>query len=131
MDCRSRKMIGMFLAAAVLAAAPLTAASQAKASAIDGKWNMTVAGPDGNPMPVAAVFKTDGKKLTGSLTSPQGEVPLEGEYTDGKLKFAITIPQDSGPMNIGFAGNLKDDGTLEGVASGPFGELAWKAERVK
>ena len=132
MDSRSRKMIRLIVAVAALAAAPLVAASQAKLATIDGTWNMTVTGPDGAAMPaVTAVFKTEGKKLTGSLTSHQGELPLEGEFTAPKLAFAITIPQDSGPMNVGFAGSVKEDGTMAGVATGPFGELSWKAERVK
>ena len=133
MDSRSRKMIRLLVAAAVLAA-PLTAVAmaQAKPAAIDGNWNMTVTMPDGTPMPVATVFKTEGKKLTGTLTSPQGETPLEGEYADGKIKFGISVPGEGGQaMTIGFAGDLKDDGTLAGVASGPMGELPWKAERVK
>src|SRR5687767_463034 len=132
MDSRSRKMIGLIVAVAALAAAPLVAASQAKPATIDGTWNMTVTGPDGATMPtVTALFKTEGKKLTGSLTGQQGEIPLEGEFTAPRIAFAITIPQDSGPMNIGFAGSVKEDGTLAGVATGPFGELSWKAERVK
>jgi hypothetical protein len=132
MDSRSRKMIRLIVAVAALAAAPLMAASQAKPAAIDGTWNMTVTGPDGSAMPtVTAVFKTEGKKLTGSLTSQAGETPLEGEFTAPKIAFAITIPQDSGPMNIGFAGSMKEDGTMSGVATGPFGELTWKAERAK
>ena len=133
MDSRSRKMIRLLVAAAVLIA-PLSAVTmaQAKPVSIDGKWNMTVTMPDGTAMPVATVFKTEGKKVTGSLTSPQGETPLEGEYADGKIKFGITVPGDGGsPMTIGFAGDLKADGTLAGVASGPMGELPWKAERVK
>lgn len=132
MDSRSRKMIRLIVAVAALTAAPLLAASQAKPAAVDGTWNMTVTGPDGTAMPaVTAVFKTEGKKLTGSLTSQQGEIPLEGEFTAPKIVFAITIPQDAGPMNIGFAGSLQDDGTMTGVATGPFGELSWKAERAK
>ena len=133
MDSRSRKMIRLLVAAAVLVA-PLsaTAMTQAKPASIDGKWNMSVTGPGGEPMEVATVFKTDGKKLTGTLTGPQGETALEGEYADGKVKFGITVPGDGGaPMTIGFAGDLKDDGSLAGVASGPFGELPWKAVRVK
>lgn len=134
MDSRSRKMIRLLVAAAVLMA-PLSAVTMAQAKpavSIDGKWNMTVTGPDGNPMQVATVFKTEGKKLTGTLVSPQGETTLEGEYAEGKIKFGISVPGEGGQaMNIGFAGDLKDDGTLVGVASGPFGELPWKAERVK
>src|SRR5688500_14284705 len=134
MDSRSRKMMLVFVAAAAFVAAPLmaVAAPQAKPAAkIDGAWDMTVTGPDGSPMSVKAVFKSEGKKLTGSLTSPQGEAPLEGEYADGKVAFGISIDGPEGPMKIGFAGSLKADGTMAGMASGPFGEIPWSAVKAK
>ena len=136
MDSRSRKVIRMIVAAAVLAAPVFTAGAAAQAPAkpaasVAGTWNMTVTGPDGQPMSVTATFKQDGKKLTGTLNGPTGEVPLEGEYAEGKIMFAISIPQDTGPMNIGFAGNMKDDGSMAGMASGPFGEIPWTATKAK
>ena len=136
MDSRTRKVMFALLAAAAIAIAPAAAAAQAAPQAapakdvkIDGKWDMTVTGPDGNPMSVVATFKLDGKKLTGTLNGPTGEVALEGEFGEGKIMFGISIPGDQGPMNIGFAGNVKDDGTLAGMASGPFGEIPWTAKK--
>jgi len=133
MDSRSRKVMLVLVAAAALAAAPLSAAllAQAGPAAIDGTWNMTVTGPDGSPMAVTAVFKTEGKKVTGSLTSQMGEVALEGEYEAGKLAFGISMDGPEGPMRIGFAGTFKDDGSLAGMASGPFGEIPWTATKTK
>lgn len=119
------------LALTLFCAAAVAASAQTKPAGIDGKWNMTVDIPEGQAMQVAALFKTSGKKLTGTLTSPQGEVPLEGEVDGAKVAFGITVPQDSGPMNIGFAGTVQQDGTLAGTASGPMGEFKWKAERAK
>jgi hypothetical protein len=115
----------------LLCAAAVALPAQTKPAGIDGKWNMTVNIPEGQAMQVAAVFKTSGKKLTGSLTSPQGEVPLEGEVDGAKVAFGITVPRDSGPMNIGFAGTVQADGTMTGTASGPMGEFTWKAARAK
>lgn len=133
MDRRSRKMTLVLVAVATIAAAPLSAiAAQAKPAAkIDGNWTMSVTGPDGSPMSVSAVFKTDGKKLTGTLTSQQGQAPLEGEYADGKIVFGIAVDGPEGPMKIGFAGALKDDGSLAGMASGSFGEIPWTAVKDK
>ena len=135
MDSRTRKVMLAFVAAAAIAAAPITAAAQAAqakpAEKVDGKWDMSVTGPDGNGINVTIVFKSEGKKLTGTLTGPQGEVPLEGEYAEGKIMFAISVPGDGGSMNIGFAGNWKEDGTLAGMASGPFGEIPWTATKAK
>ena len=135
MDSRTRKMMLVCVAAAAMAAAPLAAAAQAAQSkpvaSVDGKWNMSVTPPGSDAMQIAVTFKQDGKKLTGTLVGPQGEVPLEGEYAEGKIMFAISVPGDNGPMNIGFAGNVKEDGSLAGMASGPFGEIPWSATRSK
>ena len=46
-----------------------------------GKWTGTLKAPDGNEYPLTYTFKTDGDKLTGIGSSPQGDVPL----TDGKI----------------------------------------------
>ena len=136
MDSRTRKVMLAAVAAMAIAAAPLTAFAQAAqpakpAASVAGKWDMNVTGPDGNGISVTIVFKQDGKKLTGTLTGPQGEVPLEGEYAEGKIMFGISVPGDGGAMNIGFAGNMKDDGSLAGMASGPFGEIPWTATKSK
>lgn len=138
MDSRSRKVMLALVAAAVIVLAPVTAAAQAAAPAqarpaasVEGKWNMSVTGPDGNAISVSVVIKQDGKKLTGTLTGPQGEVALEGEYAEGKIMFGISIPSDQGLMNIGFAGTMKDDGSLAGMASAPFGEMPWTAVKSK
>lgn len=133
MDRRSRKMMWTFVAAAVLAA-PLYAAAQTPsgpAPSVAGKWNMSVTGPDGQPMSVTATFKQDGKKLTGTLVGSQGEVALEGQYADGKITFGVSVPSDSGAMNIGFTGTMQADGSLAGMASGPFGEIPWSATKSK
>ena len=138
MDSRSRKVMLALVAAAAIVAAPIAAAAQTAAPAqakpaasVDGKWNMTITGPDGNGINVAVAIKQDGKKLTGTLTGPQGDVALEGEYAEGKIMFGISIPSDQGPMNIGFAGTMKDDGSLAGMASAPFGEMPWTAVKSK
>jgi hypothetical protein len=115
---------------------PLSAFAQAPAQAkpaasVDGKWNMSVTGPDGSAMSLTCTFKQEGKKITGTLNGPQGDVALEGEYADGKIMFGISVPSDAGPMQIGFAGNMKDDGSLAGMASGPFGEIPWSATKAK
>lgn len=51
------------------------------AANLAGKWTGTLKTPDGNEFPLTYTFKTDSGKLTGMVSSPQGDVPL----TDGKL----------------------------------------------
>ena len=48
---------------------------------LTGKWTGSVKTPDGADFALTYVFKADGNNLTGTLTSPQGDIPL----TDGKI----------------------------------------------
>lgn len=113
-----------------IAAAQAVAPAKADTSTIDGKWSMNVQTPQG-AMDVAMEIKSEGKKITGTISGPQGDAPLEGEYADGKIAFGISIDSPEGAMAIGFAGAMKDDGTLAGTLTGPFGEAPWTASRVK
>jgi hypothetical protein len=97
---------------------------------IDGKWTLSLDGPQG-PMTIAVLFKLDGTKVTGTLNSQMGETPLEGQYVDGVLNFGITFDGGGGSMQIAFAGKLTDENTMAGSLSGPMGDIAWSAVRVK
>ncbi|MEW5982606.1 MAG: hypothetical protein AB1806_09575 [Acidobacteriota bacterium] len=101
-----------------------------QAATVDGNWIMSLEGPQG-PMQVSMVLKQEGTKVTGSLTSQMGETALEGTFEAGKLAFAIAFEGGSGTMEIYFAAELKEDGTLAGVLSGPMGDMPWVAERAK
>ncbi|MDQ3171928.1 MAG: hypothetical protein M3Q55_17485 [Acidobacteriota bacterium] len=111
-------------------APPQAAAPAVDTTKVDGAWAMNVDTPQG-AMAVSLVLKSDGKKITGTITSPQGDAPLEGEFADGKIAFAISLDSPEGAMSIGFAGAMKEDGTMAGTLTGPFGEAPWTATRVK
>jgi hypothetical protein len=57
---------------------------------LTGKWTGNVKGPDGNDFPLTYVFKVDGSNLTGSLQSPQGELPIsEGKINGADFSFKL------------------------------------------
>ena len=67
------------------------------AAEIDGKWTATVDGMDGNKMVLTYNFKADGTKLSGSVTSPMGEMQIKGkiegnavEFTAGDEQFSVS-----------------------------------------
>jgi hypothetical protein len=62
----------------------------AKYSDVSGKWDGTVAVPDGNEFPLTFVFKIDGDKLTGNVETPEGELPITQGTVQGKT-FAFTV----------------------------------------
>jgi hypothetical protein len=99
-------------------------------ASIAGKWDMSAETPNGTTA-VTLVIKLDGKKVTGTMTGPQGEMPHEGEFVDGKLTTAITIQGNGGQMNITFSGAMKEDGTLAGTFDFGQGAMTWKATRAK
>lgn len=130
--------LGVLLSVATLAAqaqqqappAPEKPADPKAAAAIAGKWDMSAETPQGTQT-VTLVIKLDGKKVTGTMTGPSGEIPHEGEFVDGKLTTAISIQGNGGSMNITFTGGLKEDGSMAGTFDFGQGPLTWKATRAK
>jgi len=105
------------------------------APTVAGKWNVSI-DMQGNVMNSGLEIKLDGKKVTGTISGPQGDLqPILGEFADGKLTFSLTVDGQNGPMQIGFAGALKENGTLAGTmdfgAAGQGMQVNWTAERIK
>jgi hypothetical protein len=76
------------LAAATLLLFAILAFAAAKKLA--GNWTGSVTTPNGD-IPLSYTFKTDGQKLTGTLTGPQGTVDIDsGVYKDSMLSFSIS-----------------------------------------
>lgn len=145
MTTRQLPRIGFVMFLAVMPAAAIAYSPQAqqtpppaqekpadpKAPAtIAGKWDMSAETPQGTT-PVTLVIKLDGKKVTGTLTGPQGEIPHEGEYADGKLTTSITFQSSNGAVNVTFTGSMKPDGTMAGTFDFGQGEMKWTATRSK
>jgi hypothetical protein len=115
--------------AALAAAYALTVGvgAQKAGSSVAGKWTLSVDTPHGDTL-MGLELRQDGKKISGTLATPHGEVRLEGEQADGKLTLA-TIASDSPQMTL--TGALKEDGTMAGYLSSERGDMKWTAERSK
>ncbi|MBL4675414.1 MAG: hypothetical protein JKY70_04300 [Mucilaginibacter sp.] len=84
---------------------------------VNGKWNGTINTPDGNALDVSYSFKTEGEKLTGSVTSQMGEVTLDnGKIKGDDFSFSVNVSgtdyphkgkayADSLAMDIDFGGS--------------------------
>lgn len=101
-------------------------AAKADAATVAGNWVISMDYGQG-PTDIAAVFKLDGKNVTGSLTSPAGETPVEGQFAEGKLTFAIDVQG----MALSFTATLKDPDNMTGTMGGQLGDIPWAAKRVK
>lgn len=90
-----------FIVAAVFA---LTAS----AADVAGTWKASVETPNGN-FESTFVFKVDGTKLTGTVTSQMGEAPIsEGKVDGDKVSFALNREFNGQSFKITY------DGTVNG-----------------
>ena len=77
----------------------------AEAADVTGKWSGQVPSR-GDAVAATFTFKVDGDKLTGTMTGPQGEVPLqEGKVSGDQISFATT----GGNAKILFHGTTAGD----------------------
>jgi hypothetical protein len=101
-----------------------------KTPTVAGKWQIDTETPHGR-LVLGIDLKVDAKdskKVTGTLSSDQmGDMPLTGEFVDGKLTFVIK--SDEGDLT--FAAKFKDADTLAGILSSHMGDLTCNATRVK
>ena len=120
------KLLSTLFVSATLLAAP--------SADISGTWNMGLQGD--HVIPTALVLKQDGKTITGTIAVPvrQGErvdVPLTGELNGATLKLSGKMETAKEPMTIEIAGEVKDDGSMEGTLVTHGHNLTWTAERLK
>src|SRR5580693_9172406 len=81
------KVFGLMLA--LVAAAPAAAFAQ---GSVAGDWDLTLTTPQGtNTVSVSFKQVGDGDRVTGTLTSPMGSVPLAGTATAGELNLTASI----------------------------------------
>lgn len=95
----------------------------ALAAGIDGKWIGQVEGPQG-PMDITFVFKSEGEKLTGTLTNSFGEVAIsDGSIKSDAVAFKVTREFNGNKFTLKYTGKLAGDElkltrTFEGEAPG-------------
>jgi hypothetical protein len=83
----------------------LTAALQA--ADVTGKWTGDISTPDGNQVSLTLNLKSDGAKVTGTVTGPTGDTEIaEGKMDGDTLQFVLNV--DAGGQTLSF----KVSGTL-------------------
>ena len=93
----------MKIAAFVLAL--LLTAMPALAADVDGKWAGSLTTPNGD-VPIGFTFRADGEKLTGSTTGPDGmEVAIKNGKIDGaNITFVVAIDFGGMPLEVSYKG---------------------------
>jgi hypothetical protein len=115
----------MFRRALVAGVLILVAAIGALAAEVDGRWQGTVSGPNGD-FTLTFTFKAEGAKLTGSVETPNGEQPI----TDGKVEGnKISFKTHFNDSEIDHQGTVSGD-TIQLQVTGPWGESEMTLKRV-
>ncbi len=91
-------------------------------ASLSGQWNLTMAGPNGDPVNFALTLKQDGTRLAGSVERETG-TPMslsEGKVEGTKFSWVIHRERSSGgKMTYNMAGEVKD-GQLKGRTDTEF-----------
>ena len=82
----------------------------AMAADVSGKWTGDMPGRGGDTMPATFNFKAAGDKLTGTMTGPQGDVPLqEGKIAGDQISFSTTLDFGGNSVKIVYKGTMSGD----------------------
>jgi hypothetical protein len=82
----------------------------AMAADISGKWTGDMPGRGGETASTTFNFKADGEKLTGTMTGPQGDIPLqEGKVAGNQISFSTTLDFGGNSVKIVYKGTLSGD----------------------
>jgi hypothetical protein len=85
-------------------------AALAMAADIAGKWMGDMPGRGGETASTMFNFKVDGEKLSGTMTGPQGEIPLqEGKVAGNQVSFSTTLDFGGNSVKILYKGALSGD----------------------
>src|SRR5690242_3388874 len=77
------------------------------AADVAGTWKASVETPNGT-FESTFVFKVDGGKLTGTVSSPMGEAPISDGKVDGDdVSFNIVRSRDGQEFKLAYKGKVK------------------------
>ena len=99
--------------------------AQEKAAGMAGKWELTVSSPHGD-VPMSMDLKQDGKKVTGTLTSGQGDRQVNGTFDEGRLSLEATCGEQAWTITA----KLGSDGQLQGHLSASIGDMKFTGHRA-
>jgi len=116
---RRAMMVGLL----ILSAAWVAVA--ADANPVDGRWQGSISGPNGD-FTINFTFKAEGTKLTGTVATPNGDVPIEEGKLDGDKIYFETHFQDS---VIKHQGTISGD-TIQLKVNGPWGDSDMTLKRL-
>jgi hypothetical protein len=96
------------------------------AADINGRWEGTISGPDGD-FQIGFNFKVEGAKLTGTVEGPNGDIPIE----DGKVEGdQISFKTHFSDSEVNHQGTVSGD-TIQLKVEGPWGKSEMTLKRTE
>jgi hypothetical protein len=92
--------------------ASLAVAAPRMLADVTGKWNVTVATPDGGTQASVMTITQKADSVTGTLESQLGTAPMVGVVKGDSLKFAFQLDMGGQALVINGAGILKDKDSM-------------------
>ena len=100
-------------------------AASAFADDLTGRWVAETRGPDGEPRQTVFALKAEGEKLTGYVSSPQGDTAIsEGSIKGDEISFVVIRDFFGQERKMQYTGKVTSDGLLirmPGFGGGPGG----------
>lgn len=87
----------------------MLAAVSCFAADVDGKWTGNMATPNGD-VPVNFTFKAEGATLSGTTSSPAGDIKIADGKVDGNnVSFSVTFDFGGMPLTMNYRGVVAKD----------------------
>jgi hypothetical protein len=106
----------------------LASVARAQDAKVNGSWDLSSPGRDGNMMTQTLTLQQDGSKLTGTLKGQRGEAPVTGTISGNNISFSVTRNTPNGDVKIDYTGTVQGDamkGTFMVMGNG----RDWSAKR--
>ncbi len=116
--------------ARIILFALLAVAVAVTAADVAGKWKAEFTTPDGQTRSSLFTFKVEGDKLTGTVSSPRGEAPIqEGKVSGDEISFVVVREFGGNEVRIHYKGKVSGN---ELKLTVDFGERSFEmtAKRV-
>jgi hypothetical protein len=118
----------LFSALIVAAAVSFGAPAPAQTVDMSGTWDVTFSTQNG-PMAASMTIKKEGDKLAGTMTGPQGDVPMEGSQRERSIALNLSVQTPNGQFAIAMNGTLEGDAVRGTVDFGGRGQGEWSGKR--
>ena len=97
---------------------------------VAGTWDVTFTAQQG-PIPGQMVFKKEGAKIIGTVTSQVGTSPLEAEVKGKTVTVWFSVTMQQGPIAIQLDGTVDGDTMKGSIGAGGQTAGSWEATRAK